>query len=419
MKNGEIFREIARRCSPEVALSLGGIRLCKRVGGAAVARVKRAENYISPFRSDDSVPSFSFIVSRDGRWLWKDFGNGEHGDLIDIVARGANLSKGDAAREIDRKLTLGLWVSPKPKRTGGGASAGFSNIQTRPLTSEIAEQIAHSIGLVGTEAIWYLSKLGMLHVGDCWIATGFRQKDCWMLIDTVTKSATARRIDGGTIGRLKSATPKGWGKRPIGLSLIRGSVGKHAVIAEGEKDLVSVVHALPNAEETIPICMPSVTTKLTEDSLPSGFSSVQIFGQADQPGVDAAIRWAEWCQQSERLTVYLPAKKGEDQADLMMGRTHVEAARALFSDLSMSIDRAQLIDLNPEDFPKGKDHKRPPKQRGSPKNVERDEIVRQVIKTLSPSERKSDTVICRALGWPPDSNHRSQVRRSRVRIGLK
>ena len=62
----------------------------------------------SPFREDKN-PSFS--VYGDGR-CYNDFGNGDHGDVIDFYARAKGLTNAEAIRELGERLSGAAVVAP-------------------------------------------------------------------------------------------------------------------------------------------------------------------------------------------------------------------------------------------------------------------------------------------------------------------
>ena len=104
--NKEIFREIARRCTIDVAISLSGRELTNGRGNV-VNEAKTGKAYRSPFRPDRN-PSFSFYNGESGCVRWKDFGKGESGgDLIDLVVKGRDIDRPEAAKLIDQEMHLG------------------------------------------------------------------------------------------------------------------------------------------------------------------------------------------------------------------------------------------------------------------------------------------------------------------------
>ncbi len=397
---------------------MAALSLRKKAGGAIVSKIRKGQ-YSSPLRADQGKPSFLVKQGRDGRWFWKDMATGDRGDMIDLVACGLHCGVDEAARLIDRKLGLGFWQEPRRGRSAKANASYLPNIKPRTLTESDALKIAACVGIDGTDSIWHLHKLGMLHVGDCWIgATGgaYPQADCWFLLDRATKSATARRLDGKPIGSYKSMCPSGWHKGPIGLGYTDKATFTRAVVAEGEKDLVALLHGYPKREEVLPICMPSVTTPLKNAALPETLELVRIYAQADGAGVEGAIRWATWAQDVQRVDVIVPKRVGADVADLMEGRTRADATALLLSDDFERFHGDRIAELSPSDYPKAEEHKLPPKQRGSPKNTERDKAVRQAIASLPPAKQASDTAICRVLGLEPNSSNRKKVYRSRLRV---
>ena len=53
----------------------------------------------SPLREDDDCPSFS-MMERDGLVLWKDFGTGESGSAVSLMAKLWNVSYSEALLKI-------------------------------------------------------------------------------------------------------------------------------------------------------------------------------------------------------------------------------------------------------------------------------------------------------------------------------
>ena len=113
--NTDIFREIARRCTIDVAISLSGGELVNGRGNV-VNDAKTGKCYRSPLRVDRK-PSFSFYDGPNGWIKWKDFGTGKSGDLIHLVAMGRGILRPEAAKLIDQEMRLNLWTEPRPKPT--------------------------------------------------------------------------------------------------------------------------------------------------------------------------------------------------------------------------------------------------------------------------------------------------------------
>ena len=135
--NTDIFREIARRCTIDVAISLSGRELLNGRGNA-VNDAKIGKAYRSPLRVDRK-PSFSFRNGESGCVRWKDFGTGESGDLINLVAKGREITRPEAAKLIDQKMPLNLWTEPRPKTNRE------SNFKPRTKTNRDLESIQKQV----------------------------------------------------------------------------------------------------------------------------------------------------------------------------------------------------------------------------------------------------------------------------------
>ena len=61
----------------------------------------------SPLRDDDDNPSFS-MQERDGRVYWKDFGTGEAGNAVSLMARLWHTSYSEALMKIKLDTTTNL-----------------------------------------------------------------------------------------------------------------------------------------------------------------------------------------------------------------------------------------------------------------------------------------------------------------------
>jgi len=139
--NTDIFREIARRCTIDVAISLSGRELTNG-RGSVINHAEIGKTYRSPFRSDQN-PSFSFYNGKSGWVRWKDFGTGESGDLIQLVAKGRGILRPEAAKLIDQEMHLNLWTEPRPKTNRE------SNFKPRTKTNRDLESIQKQVGLAG------------------------------------------------------------------------------------------------------------------------------------------------------------------------------------------------------------------------------------------------------------------------------
>lgn len=414
MTNNEILKAIESSCSIEVAVQLAGITLKRSPRGRAPATLKSGA-YLSPFRSEKQ-PSFSIWQHhKTGSWLFHDKATGDKGNVIQLVAKGRGITYAEAAELIDTHLGLGKWIKPKRNEATAFKPRKFENVDTRPPELFTVSEIATGLGLCSAEGVRRLIDVGLLHVGDYWNVgrpRDFQQKDCWFLLDPKAKAATARRISGKPIGRLKSSMPKGWHKRPIGLSFYDSNRHTTAIIAEGEKDLCAIMSGT-SSSTSLPVCMPSTATTIQGAVFPK-VERVIIFAQADAAGIEAAKSWSNWVTGSvDHVAVWVPKKHGADWADIFgeMESEQIDEAMHLKHAFRVYTDEA-IQALNPRKFPTAKSHLRESKQRGSDVNVERIKAIQSAQQTLPAAQRESPSHLCRAMGWEVKGANLTKITRS-------
>jgi len=417
--NRDIFEAIGRACTIEVGLSVAGIALKKSAKRAAVLRPRQGV-YVSPFRKDNN-PSFTIYQGKSGEWRYSDKATGEGGNMINLVAQALRISLGEAAAIIDKKLNLGLWQTPRSSKKERTVRE-FENVDLQPLTDEVAKRISKSYGLSGTQGIKRLQRDGLLHVGRCWFRSSpkdYSIDDCWMLLDAKTKGGTARPIDGVWKSRNKSMCPKGWRKKPIGLSAVHASCVCLYVV-EGEKDGLHAAHAIDSDDSCSVIIMPSTCTNLSPKMIPDNISTVVILAQADKGGVKAAIKWREWASSdSLRPEIWMPDTPSADWADLLQGLDSKDARDVL--DNCKGYSRIEYgTDIDPNDYVEEEPAKRPAKQRGSAPAIDRDEQILNVLPHLPKGEKVRIADVCRALGLNPSKrSDTKKVERSMSRLRLR
>ena len=331
--NTDIFREIARRCTIDVAISLSSRELTNGRGNV-VNHAEIGKVYRSPLRVDRK-PSFSFHNGKSGWVRWKDFGTGESGDLIQLVAKGRGITRPEAAKLIDQEMHLNLWTEPRPKTNRE------SNFKPRTKTNRDLESIQKQVGLTGDyEWLWDES---MLEVG-----TLFRRSpnghqyphEVWGLIDKPARIGRVRGLQQPFSRKTKSLSLSGWRNGLCGISFIHG---KRVFVVEGEKDYLAIAATGIYGSGVF----------ATSASLsPSHFQALRdkevvVFAQADEPGIIGVHRWLAALPESTRI--FIPDIAGKDWADVLNALTPAEARETLQQ--LTPFTREQFLSLDPARYP--------------------------------------------------------------------
>ena len=275
--NTDIFREIARRCTIDVAISLSGGKLVNGRGNV-VNDAKTGKCYRSPLRVDRN-PSFSFYNGENGCVRWKDFGTGKSGDLIQLVAKGLGITRPEAAQLIDQEMRLNLWTEPRPKNNRE------SNFKPRTKTNRDLESIQKQVGLAGDyEWLWDES---MLEVGTLFLRSKNGKqfaKEVWGLIDHPARIGRVRGLHEPFSRQTKSLSLSGWKNGLCGISFIHGD---KVFVVEGEKDYLAI-----DATGIYGSGVFATSASLS----PTHFQALKskdvvVFAQADEPGVAGAQSW--------------------------------------------------------------------------------------------------------------------------------
>ena len=332
--NTDIFREIARRCTIDVAISLSSRELTNGRGNV-VNHAEIGKTYCSPLRVDRK-PSFSFHNGKSGWVRWKDFGTGESGDLIQLVAKGRGILRPEAAKLIDQEMHLNLWTEPRPKTNRE------SNFKPRTKTNRDLESIQKQVGLAGDNE--WLRNEPMLEVG-----TLFRRSpnghqyphEVWGLIDHPARIGRVRGLQQPFSRQTKSLSLSGWKNGLCGVSFIDGN--QEVFVAEGEKDYLAIAATGIYGSGVF----------ATSASLsPKHFQALKdkevvIFAQADEPGITGVHRWLAALPESTKI--FIPETAGKDWADVLKLLTPAEARETLQQNTPFT--REQFLSLDPARYP--------------------------------------------------------------------
>ncbi len=284
----------------------------------------------SPFRPDKN-PSFS--ITKDGQ-RWKDFGTGQHGDVIDFIAVARQISTGEALRVflelagVPRQAgptRSGTFQVPHPARAqapsaqgGSPRRASFKEKVTAllppqaepqpeglrvPLQSgrEEDRQLVAESRHITPEAVSLALALRTLTFA---IVRGYR---CWLLADAEERVVEARRLDGmpfpecGTLGRRKAHTLRGSRKNwPLGAAVLRRVPDfRTLLLVEGGPDYLAALHFAHELErwDVLPVAMLGRGTGARIDPVALELMRgrrVRIYphNDADGGGVKSARGWA-------------------------------------------------------------------------------------------------------------------------------
>jgi hypothetical protein len=209
------------------------------------------------WRGSHRTPSVSFTA--DGR-AWHDFGTGEKGDIVALLAKVEGLSSRDACRRL---ITLvggtpggAASTSLPPLRARVAASASVAEERRmerdaeaaekrarwpefRPLADADAREVAHQRRLPGTAGVLAAARRGLL-VEVPWVDRGPYAVRAWGLTDGARCAAQVRRLDGQPWEHGKSKSlPGSVGGWPIGAAEIGERT--EVVLTEGEPDLLAAL----------------------------------------------------------------------------------------------------------------------------------------------------------------------------------
>ena len=261
----------------------------------------------SPFRADQNA-SWG-IFERNGRWWFKDFGTGECGDEIVLLAR---LYQKDQHRDfiklldiyaglVDRTVNQPEPARIKPVTSNTKPDANF----LRAGSSEQIEKLA-ALRKISAEGLRYASDRGVLRFGD------WQGREVFAATDQSGYLTELRRMDGqwfegwGSSGQHKSHTLK-HSRKNWCLGILEAAECVGVALVEGLPDFLAM-HQFVVEEgmvgKTAPVAMLTSSCELAAEALPHfAGKSVRIFPHSDQPGIDAAERWQKQLIRAQAVKV--------------------------------------------------------------------------------------------------------------------
>jgi hypothetical protein len=196
----------------------------------------------TPWREDKS-PSFS--ITPDGKH-WKDFATGEHGSVVDFIAKALGCSISEAAKKL-----IEMAGSTPPKAYSIGVRAVTSKPvearKPRPIPLEKPTyrdllDIQDRRQLPSTGGLHVAVERGLLWVANVWDNGEYAR--CWVVTDNARIGAQARRMDGrlftkdGNTFKPKtlSGYKAGW---PIGVANF--GEPRDVILTEGPPDMLAAM----------------------------------------------------------------------------------------------------------------------------------------------------------------------------------
>lgn len=255
----------------------------------------------SPFRRDQKASWGIFQYS--GRWMYKDFGTGEVGDEIGLLARLYNYDPHEdfrkilklyndiaKARLVPTKPGLPAPYSPKIRPDGTGFGPGV-DMQIQRLSK---------LRVISTEGLQLAQERGLLVFGNLW---GF---ELYGAKDKTGRLIEVRRLDGldfpawGNIGARKSHALKGSQKNwPLGI--LEAKDCECLALAEGLPDFLAL-HQFLVEESALgrvgPVGMLSSACMIAPEALEHFKGKhVRIYPHIDRAGISAAGKWQKQLQE--------------------------------------------------------------------------------------------------------------------------
>ena len=254
----------------------------------------------SPFRGDQRA-SWG-IFERTGRWWFKDFGTGEFGDEVALLAQ---VYQQDQRRDFKKLLDLYAEVADRTvnalevaavsdeaakEETGTEKpDTSFLGIGTEKQLEKLSE--LRGISLAGLR---YASERNVLKFG-VWLG-----HEVFAVLDNSGCLAELRRLDGqlfdsyGSLPAHKSHTLKHSRKNWL-LGIMESMECSGVALVEGMPDFLAM-HQFVLEEgmmgKIAPVAMLTSSCNIAAEALPHFIGkTVRIFPHSDQPGIDAAERW--------------------------------------------------------------------------------------------------------------------------------
>jgi hypothetical protein len=235
----------------------------------------------------DAHPSFS--VFDEGR-RWKDFANGEGGDVIDFVAKMRGSSVADAIRWIRERYDNSRSEHKPVVAKNPGAKLPPLRLGTADELCELADRRGFM-----EEALRLAQSRGFLRFGNLW------GHPAWCVGDSRRQLHEFRRLDGQmwpSFGRLaeRKAHCTGSGKAwPLGI--MESAAYPKIAMVEGAPDLLAVFHFMlveRKAQTVAPVgVLGAANHRLAPEALTKFAGKlVCLFPHADEAGQKAARAWA-------------------------------------------------------------------------------------------------------------------------------
>ena len=275
-------------------------KLMHRVGLGAYVKT----NCASPFRSD-THPSWG-IYQKAGRWYWKDFATGEHGDEIALLAKIFTANEQRDFMELLKIYEL---------------FAGGAQVMASPVVDKQVGTHPDKIGFqAGTEGqLGRLSELrGLSPTGMVWaqkrgvlVFGTWHGMEVYGVCDSSKKVLEIRRLDGklfpaaGRLPARKAHAVAGSQKRwPVGIMEAKDYAC--IVLVEGGPDFLAAHDLILREQgldeatvECVPVAMLTAGCWIAEEALPYFAGKiVRIFPHHDASGIGliAAARWQKHLQ---------------------------------------------------------------------------------------------------------------------------
>ena len=265
---------------------------------------------------------------------WNDAATGEHGDLLDLIARNQNLpTLKDVLDEACRFLALPHHAHPDP----------CPRPHARNPVEAAQRLFAMARPIAGTIAEAYLRHRGITRVRDL-TALRFHQNCFYRAHEAAPREARPALIAAVTDpkGRITGVhrtwlDPSGWGKAPIGtprraLGHLLGNAVRFGVATDvlvtGEG--IETVLSLRSAMHTIPMAAALSASHLAALSLPTALERLYIACDADAAGYRAYERLARRAQAAGVKVIRLDPCGGDFNDDLRaQGPSALRAALAV------------------------------------------------------------------------------------------
>lgn len=255
----------------------------------------------NPFREDKN-PSFS--ITPDGKH-WKDFANGEHGDVVDFIAKARGCSLSEAAKTL---IEMAGSAPTKAYSIGVRAASGIPAPVKKPSPVRLDKptyrellEIQERRRLPSTGGLHFAVERGLLWTANVWDNDAYTR--CWVVTDDARIGAQARRMDGREFTRegktFKSKTlpgyKAGW---PVGSANIGNA--KYVILTEGPPDMLAAMTiAAITPSSNLPnlgfACVCGAGNQLMPESL-THFAGKRVRFVYHQDAAGEGAR-DNWCQQ--------------------------------------------------------------------------------------------------------------------------